>query len=276
MRPRSWLRVVPQPLLDNYALRLSDVVVVSFPKAGRTWLRMLMGQAIARHFAMMDRPVEDILSVTPLGRDRKDVPRVLFTHDGNPQGSTPEEIRGRSRAAYRHTRVIFLVRDPRDVIVSLYFQRSRRVGLQNQTPVDEPIASFVRQRRGGLESVVEFYRVWLEQRSRAQEFLLIRYEDLHRDPHAELRRVMEFIGVADVATETLGAAVAESRFDSMRKLEASGAIAAEALTPGAAGDVDSYKTRRGEVGGYRDYLTELDQEWAAGLVSKLPAELGYS
>ena len=39
-------------------------------------------------------------------------------------------------------------------------------------------------------------------------------------------------------------------------MEEADAFASEKLRPGRVGEYDSYKTRRGQVGGYRDELTE--------------------
>ena len=43
-------------------------------------------------------------------------------------------------------------------------------------------------------------------------------------------------------------------FEHMRALEESGTVRSEKLRPGRPGDVSTYKTRRGLVGGYRDEL----------------------
>jgi hypothetical protein len=41
----------------------------------------------------------------------------------------------------------------------------------------------------------------------------------------------------------------------MRRLEEVDALGSEKLRPGRAGDVTTYKTRRGTIGGHRDELT---------------------
>ena len=85
--------------------------------------------------------------------------------------------------------------------------------------------------------------------------LVVRYEDLHDRPEAELRRVLEFVGVAEVADAVVAEAVAFASFDNMRRLEEADAFGSDRLRPGRVGDHDSYKTRRGVVGGHRDELT---------------------
>jgi len=47
-------------------------------------------------------------------------------------------------------------------------------------------------------------------------------------------------------------------FANMQKLEASGQFPSKRLVPGNVNDIDSFKVRRGKVGGYRDYLNTED------------------
>jgi hypothetical protein len=63
-----------------------------------------------------------------------------------------------------------------------------------------------------------------------------------------------------------------ARFDRMRAREASGELAkryGRALTPGDPTDADSFKVRRGVIGGYRDELSAEDvtfcDDWLARL-----------
>ena len=49
------------------------------------------------------------------------------------------------------------------------------------------------------------------------------------------------------------------------------------LRPGEAGNLASFKTRRGKVGGYRDYFTEAQQKVIDGMVDGTLAPLfGYA
>ena len=54
-----------------------------------------------------------------------------------------------------------------------------------------------------------------------------------------------------------------SRFENMQKLEAAGAFDSKILHPGDVRDPESFKVRRGKIGGYREYLSAEDQQFAA-------------
>ena len=121
--------------------------------------------------------------------------------------------------------------------------------------------------------MLRFYDAWADQLEAPGAVLVVRYEDLHARPDAELRRVLAFVGIDDVAPEIVADAVEFGSFDHMRQLEENEAFASEKLRPGRQGDHDTYKTRRGTVGGHRDELTveqiaRLDDMLAASAASR--------
>jgi hypothetical protein len=62
----------------------------------------------------------------------------------------------------------------------------------------------------------------------------------------------------------------------MQKLEAAGAFDSNILHPGDVRDPESFKVRRGKVGGYREYLSFEDQKYAADELIKLDPRFGYN
>jgi hypothetical protein len=156
----------------------------------------------------------------------------------------------RSKAEYAGKKVILLLRDPRDVMVSCYFQATKRIGVY-----DGPISEFVRDERFGIRRCVDFYSTWSQNLHIPRECMCVRYEDMHANPQRVLKSVLNFIGVKDVSAKLLDSAVEFGKFENMKKIEASGQFKSHALTPGDAKDNESFKVRRGKVGGYTDYLS---------------------
>lgn len=261
-------RSVPGRLLYRARWRRrADVVVISYPKAGRTWLRALLTDAIARHVGLEAR---DALDLRTLCR-HPGVPRIRFKHDDAPQLKTANEL-VRRKDEYRDVSVVLLVRDPRDLLVSLYFQMTRR---ENRFEGDLP--TFLREARGSTTTLIAFMNTWMREKEVPQRLHLLRYEDLRRDPEAELARVLAFCGVENVASETLRGAVETASFERMRALEKSGAAESARLRPADPEDPESFKTRRGEVGGYRNYLNEKEiEELEHRLRAELDPAFGYS
>ena len=272
---RSGLRsVVPDQLLRWYAHRNTDVYLISYPKCGRTWLRLMIGRAICRHFRLPE--TEDVLFLRSNRRYHPQVPRLMVVHDNRPMLRTPQELET-DKTRFRGKAVIFLVRDPRDVIVSSYFEMKKRGHLFGQNPYEQHSATFdgslpefIQQRRGGFETILAYYNLWAENRHLPQDFLLVRYEDMQANPAGELRRVLDFLGLHSVSQDILDEAVRYASFENMRKMEAQGRFRHSMLNPANPADQESYKTRKGKTGGYIEHLSPGEIE---ALNKKMDQEL---
>ncbi len=244
-RKRGPLRRIIQRARRTWRQRRADVHIISFPKCGRTWLVLMIGRVLQQHHGLKTR---NILRLRDFYRPWRSIPYILQHHDGGPEFLLPEEL-DPDKSNYFGKSVIFLVRDPRDVLVSSYFQKTKR-----NANFTGSMADYLKQRRGGIETIVGFYNIWARNRHIPARFLLLTYEDLHCDAPAQLRRVLDFIGEDRVSQETVLEAVEYGRFDNMRRLEASNALGSSALAARDAQDPDSFKTRRGEVGAFTKYM----------------------
>lgn len=258
--PVTWARRWRRP-------RQADAFLLSCPKTGRTWLRVMIAEALARHYALPD------LAGTERSRPARvpGVPRLVAKHDGTPDKKVSREISG-DRSEYADCRVILLVRDLRDTVVSSYFQATRR-----ERCFEGDVSSYLRWPRGSFESMLRYYNVRAAQRTVPREFMLVRYEDMHADASGELRRVLGFLRLDSVADSTIRDSVEHASFGSMRSREALRPADGTPLAAGRVGDPESSKTRRGKIGGYADYLPPEDVAWIdARIDSELDPFYGYS
>lgn len=246
-----------------------DAYLVSYPKTGRTWLGLLLGQTFSNHFGVN---ALNPLDVERVAGYRRDIPRVRITHDGQPDKRTPAEIRTQDKANYAQGKVILLVRDPRDVLVSDYFQLTRREGdYVEQTPISD----FIRRERGGVDAFIAFYNHWIAHRDTPTAFTIVRYEDLHADTASEVQRLCTFLGLPAVDRAHLASAVEVASFGNMRKAEANDTYGSSRLRPVNKDDPESFKTRKGEVGGHRGYLDDDDIAYLSERMTELDAAFGY-
>ena len=84
------------------------------------------------------------------------------------------------------------------------------------------------------------------------------------------------LGETDVVERALNHALEFSTFGNMKKLESAGAFDSKILRAGDTSDPESFKVRRGKVGGFADYLSPTDQEYAAVALRRLDPRFGYS
>jgi hypothetical protein len=233
----------------------ADVALVSFPKSGRTFVRIMLARLYQRQFGIDDR---EVLRFATLRRAPIAVPRLLFTHDGDAM-RRPSQIH-LNRKAYRNSKVAILARHPGDIVVSRYYHLKHR----SRDPVRQrlamqPLADFVWTQRGGVPSIVRFLNQWAELARERDGMLIIRYEDFVNDPAPALSRFARFIGLDCDESDILDA-VEFARFDNLKSKEREGYFKSERLGPGRAGNEDSYKVRSGKSGGYRAQLSKEDQD----------------
>ena len=104
--------------------RRVESFVVSFPKSGRTWLRVLLAAVEAnRRGADTSTVVSEWLErEAPTLAERS----VLFTHALSANAHERTEAMSHFLGYIGDRRRVFLVRDPRDTIVSYFFQVTKR------------------------------------------------------------------------------------------------------------------------------------------------------
>lgn len=248
--------------------RQADVFLVWFPKTGGTWIRLLLSGALSRHTGVAP---EEPLDFSPYPKADAAIPRIRWLHDDEPHWKRAHQLHA-TKDRYRGKKVVLLVRDPRDALVSLYFQMTRRWKV-----TDASLHEFLRQPRGSIDTLVRYYNIWADQRGVPEELLLIRYEDVHEDTEGTLRRLLDFCGLEGIGDDIVRESVEANRIGAQRKREAQNTEGTSRLRPGVQGDPESFKARRGKVGGYIDYLEPSDVE---RLTAKIEAGLdpwyGYS
>ena len=169
--------IVPNRTLRWYAHRDTDVYMISYPKCGRTWLRLMLGSAISYHYSLPED--EQTLFLEGRNKLHPDVPKISIIHDDRPMLKSPDELEtDKSRFGNKH--VIFLVRDPRDVIISSYFEMRNRGKLFGENPYqsrqayfDGTLQEFINRREGGFDTILRYYNIWAANRSRTAGFLLV-------------------------------------------------------------------------------------------------------
>ena len=250
-------------------LRAADTVFVSVPKCGRTWVRaFLHAYFSARAGLELTWDMDTLVSTG--------APRIAFTHDHWERRATPRlwrKVRGADLIPTdrrRNGAIVLLARDPRDVLVSLHFQLTRRESWHRGD-----LSSMVRHPRFGIDGVVRAMNAWLEEWRQHERFMVIRYEDLHADTDAGFRRLLAFLGVGPVDEAALAQGLAFSSFDNMKGLERAGHFEHGTLRPGDPEDPGSYKMRRGEIGPFGEYLSPEDLARVEESLVHLDPVLGY-
>lgn len=239
----------------------AEVVIISYPKCGRTWLRLLVGKALCSHYNLPQEQMIDTYALTAV----PGVLRTHFSHDfSSIIGGFAYNRMPSDKSEYAAKKVLFITRDIRDVLVSSYFQATKRTGRFNG-----PISEFVRSDKYGAKKIVTFYNLWYKNQSVPRAFLHLTYEAMHADPEKALTQTLQFMEMQGFTPELVHEAVEFARFDNMKKLEASGFFKDDKMQPGDQKDGESFKVRKGVVGGYRDYLDDADLAYIGQVITEL-------
>ena len=275
IRLERWLRGRE----ETRRLERADVAVVSFGKSGRTWLRVM----ISRYYQVMfSIPERVLLGFDNYHRRNPEIPKIFFTHDNYIKDYTGEFD---TKASFHAKKVVLLVRNPKDIAVSQYFQWQHRMRpakkkLNQYPPHESDVTAFdfVMDENVGLPGIIEYLNLWAREADQVSELLVIRYEDMRKDADGVLRRVMEFVNGTPADSAAIAEAVEYSSVENMRKLEEKNVfwLAGGRMKPGKKGDPNSYKVRRAKVGGYKDYFTDDESAQIDELVAKeLSPTYGY-
>ena len=221
-------------------------------------------------------------SLEPERYGNAQIPHINYSHDVFEQRTKAnlwEGVRGKyliPARELRRAKIILLARDPRDAFVSLYLQLTHRDPGTPSEVRQKSVAEMLRDARYGIRSIIEIMNHWLKEFSGRSNFILIRYESLRAAPEDNFRELLVFLSGSEPDPVAFRTALDFSAFENMKKLEAAGAFESKILRAGDVRDPESFKVRRGKVGGYAEYLSAEDRQYAAVAMQKLDPRFGYS
>ena len=73
-----WIKASLAPRKARRRLAPADVVIVSFPKSGRTWLRLMIGKVLCERYGLPENEALDTFGLTKAAG----LPLTVLTHDG--------------------------------------------------------------------------------------------------------------------------------------------------------------------------------------------------
>jgi len=249
-----------------------DIIVLSIGKSGRTWLRVLINKYLSLHYN-----IPFTFDLSGLHNFNRSIPAIYYSHEiwiHYSDATLLQYIFGKyviPDSLFNKKKILLLSRDPRDIVISLYFQKTKRA--RKRLNID--ITNFIRHKKYGIYNIVKVLNIWNKRLNGHPEYLLTRYEDLKQDTLKELIYILSFMGIKEVDINKAKDAVVFSEFNNMRRMENRGEFITRKLRPTNSADPDTYKVREGKVGGYMIHCLEEDQRYLSDALKKLNTRYKY-
>jgi len=239
-----------------------DVFLVSFPKSGNTWTRFLLGNLVSTGEPATFSNIH-LLVPDPTGTSQRDLERM----------PRPRVIKSHECFDPRYPRVIYIVRDPRDVVVSQYHYYRKIRYIPDDLPIETFVGRFLAGETWPVGSWGQNVVTWLGTSEGDPRFLLLRYEDMVADTYRELRKIVAFIGLKTTA-ELITQAVERSSITQMRRLEKAQGKDVDRMV-GTSSRKDLMFVRNGITGGWRRDLPVPMVERIEAAWGPVMQHLGY-
>jgi hypothetical protein len=267
--PAKWRVAARRKGLANLELAKAEraqLLIIGHPKSGNTWLKAMISRLYQVRHGLA---ANELINTDELALKIPEIPRLAASNGWySYEGAIGEALAaGAPDNPLRHKPVLLIARNPLDIAVSWYFQFTKRQSRHKQELINHSIAhpidrhtvemwEFVRHSDIGLASLIDFLNTWERNLADLPHASMIRYEDLRGKTADTLRQVVDLMG------ETFS--------------DEEGFFKRGGMTLRNPDDPNSFKVRRGKVGGYRDYFSEEQASELETLMAEtLSPSFGY-
>ncbi|XP_010425174.1 PREDICTED: cytosolic sulfotransferase 12-like [Camelina sativa] len=238
----------------------SDIILVTNPKSGTTWLKALVYALLNRHkFPVSSSGNHPLLVTNPhllvpflegVYYESPDFafsglpsPRLMNTHISHP--SLPESVKSSS------CKIVYCCRNPKDMFVSLWHFGKKLAPEETAAyPIEKAVKAFCEGKFIGGPFWDHILEYWYASRENPNKVLFVTYEDLKKQTGAEMKRIAEFLGCGFIEEGEVRDIVKLCSFESLSNLE----VNRQGKLPNGMETKTFF--RKGEIGGWRDTLSE--------------------
>ena len=252
-------------LVAQFRFQYSDVVCMSVPKSGRTWLRNIVGKILC-DLDGVPFSQERIQRCGELSTDFYFSHSFWITMTEKNRWKRLGHTMPKSIGDKKH--FLLLVRDPRDVVVSMYYHFKYRANIYDGT-----ISDFISHENWGIKKIVDcmiYSHKYVEEHH--DKSIVIRFEDLKVDTVSEVERIIDVLLPNNVNRRLISAAVDFCSIENMKKREQ---YSKSDIFRQANDNPNSAKVRKGKIGGYKEEFSASECSFLDKEVERLQKMFGY-
>jgi hypothetical protein len=243
---------IPHIWLRHRGLTPGDVFFASYPRSGTTWSRFTLFEILHGRDSGFGAVNAEICGI---GKHKNATPvlpkngRLIATHE-------------QYRKEYK--RAVYIVRDCRDVLLSEFAYTTNLEFFRGD--LDEFVRTFFRGKVSAFAPWQRHITSWLDSPlAGTSNLMVVRYEDLRREPEEGFRRIVDYLGVS-VSPERIRSAVANNALDRMKEKER--------MEPQRA-SVKGRFVGSGVVQGWRSRLSPEQMQFVDQYAGSVLTRLGY-
>jgi len=262
-----WLREHRLAQRMRLANKKYSAFVLSIPKSGRTWNRLMLGFYLTR---VLGKNPESALNLTELCRE-SNISLIAYSHNGTSftDKLPPTSKLIASPTEWENRKVLLLIRDNRDVLVSAYFHCRYR-----EKSFDGTISEYIRNPFVGILKLVTALNRWHKMQYLAKDVEILPYEDMHSMPISALKKTLIFAGIENPVDSYMDEAINFTRMENLQKLENANYFQSIEMQ-NKSGDPRARKVREGKIGGFREHLSADDIAYIDEMEQKIGNPYAY-
>jgi hypothetical protein len=235
--------------------------IVSYPRSGNTWLVNSLKDYLGAQRAVIGTSgyggkrllrVNDAMTINLAGELQDNLPIGVKTHETYPEFAKAKRPRNK---------VVQIVRDPRDSMISFYFFTVGWTQKDSERANNFDAAHFQEFLETNLPKLIFHIESW---QSADIDRHTVKYEELQGDYTGSLQKIRDFTGLPEQLSL---AEVKRRNVDDFREIDGFKDVL-------RGNNMDFY--RKGIVGDWKNYFTEGHSDYFNGQAQRLLTTLGYT
>ena len=234
-QPQLFVLYLNEYLKDNLYISDVDGYVLSYPKSGRTWL-----YEILKLYSYNQNHKNFLKNRKIVKFNNRFIKFIHDCSDPNPYPIKATKQKFNNKKVINKKKII-LIRDPREIIISFWYQMKFREKTYNHS-----ISKFIEDEYLGIKKIISFYN--LIDLKFSDNFKIITYADLVNSTFEEVEKILSYFNLI-IDKELIRKCIDECSFQKLQNKE---------IISSKDKDIKSLKFRVGLSGDFKKDLSDHD------------------
>ncbi|KAK9411521.1 Sulfotransferase [Crotalus adamanteus] len=240
--------------VEDFEVRDSDIFIATYPKSGTIWIQNIVCLILyeghrngTENISIAQRCASIEYNIYNVDMSQMPSPRVIMSH--LPYYLLPKKLRAKKG------KVIYVYRNPKDILVSYFHFRKSFHGIENSTNLEKYMQKFLSGDVAG-SSVFDHVKGWYTHQNEFN-ILILCYEEIMQDPRGTVLQICKFIG-KELSSQEVDKVVEMSTLKNMKADPRANYVKTHEECFGL---TNVKHIRKGIVGDWKNIMTVSQNEW---------------